>query len=405
MKSFEYWSPTKILFGRETEERVGDEIRAFGGSRVLVVIGGGSVERSGLLARVERVLERSGLEHCLLKGVRPNPGLSLVHQGIELARQAKVDFVLAVGGGSVIDTAKGVALGVPYEGEVWDLYEHRAEPKTMLPVGSILTIPAAGSESSRASVITAEQEGGLKKGLNHPLLRPKFAILNPELTYTLPAYQTASGATDILMHTFERYFSKGDGNDLTDRIAESILSDVIRWAPIACAEPENEQARSELMWCGSLSHCDLSGLGMPGDWATHQMEHELSTAFHVAHGAGLSALWGTWARMVYREAPDRFAQYARNVWGLAGAEQGEALYGKAAEEEAALLGITMTEDFFRRIGMPVNLPQLLGRPMTDEEIKELAHKCTFFGTRTIGNLIVMREPEIEEVYRLANVEQ
>lgn len=398
MESFEYWSPTKILFGKGMEERVGEEIRSFGGSRVLVVIGGGSVKKNGILDRVERALDEAEIFHCLVEGVQPNPVLSLVHQGIDLARSEMVDFVLGVGGGSVIDTAKAVALGVTYDGEVWDLYEHRAEPKAMLPVGSILTIPAAGSESSRASVITAEQDGGLKKGLNHPLLRPKFAILNPELTYTLPVYQTASGAADILMHTFERYFSKGDGNDLTDRIAESILEDVIRWAPIACAQPDHYQARSELMWCGSLSHCDLSGLGMPGDWATHQMEHELSTAFHVAHGAGLSALWGTWARMVYREAPDRFAKYARNVWGIGSGQQGEDLN----RDEAALLGIAMTEDFFREIGMPVSIPELLGRRMTEVEIKELAHKCTFFGTRTIGNLIVMSETEIEEVYRLAN---
>lgn len=392
MNGFVYYSPTKILFGKDMEWEVGREIAAQGGSRVLLVYGGGSARKSGLLDRVESALADEGISFWCLGNVQPNPLLERVYDGIELIREKKIDFVLAVGGGSVIDTAKAAALGAEYKGDVWDYYEHLAEPKKMLPVGCILTLPASGSESSQASVITSQKNGGMKKGLNHPILRPKFAILNPELTYTLPAYQTACGVVDIMMHTLERYLSYGWDNEITDNIAESLLRTVIKYAPIALKQGDDYQARSELMWCGSLSHCDLTGLGMPGDWAVHQIEHELSTEYQVAHGAGLAAVWGSWANYTLDAGERRFARYARNVWKIAESE----------DRKAAEAGIQATEGFFAGLGMPISVSQLIGRKMTQEEITKLARKCTFGGKRTIGNLIVMKEPQIEKIYQLAN---
>ena len=391
MNSFEFQCSTRIIFGLGKESCIGEQVKAYGGSRVLIVFGGGSVKRTGLLPRVEDYLDQAGIAWTELGGVKPNPELGLVHTGVDLARKEKIDFILAVGGGSAIDTAKAIALGVPYDGDVWDFFDKVADPKTILPMATILTLPATGSEISRATVITKE-DGGVKKGLNHPLLRPVFSILNPELTYTLPPYQTASGAVDILMHTFERFFSKSNTNELTDMIAESIMRTIFKNTPIALADATNYQARSEIMWAGSISHCELTGLGLPGDWASHQIEHELSTAFGVAHGAGLAAVWGSWARYTMREGLDRFTKYAADLWGIS---TGDA-------EADALAAIVKTEEFFTSIGMPICLSELIGRTITEEEIKVLAHKCTFLGKRTIGNLIVMKEPEIEDVYRLAN---
>ncbi len=391
MNSFEFKCETRIIFGAGTECRVGREIKKCGGRRVLIVYGGGSVKRSGLLSRVENCLKEEGVDWLELGGVEPNPKLSLVHRGIELGRRERVDFVLAVGGGSAIDTAKAIALGIPDTGKVWDFFDHVREPEKILPVATILTLPATGSEASRATVITKE-DGQVKKGLNFPILRPVFSILNPELTYTLPPYQTASGCVDILMHTLERFFSRGSGNELTDLIAEAVIRTILKNAPIALENPSDYQARSEIMWAGTVSHCELTGLGLPGDWASHQIEHELSTAYGVAHGAGLAAVWGSWARYAMGEGMDRFTKYAGDVWGI-----------RTGDDEAdARCAIEKTEEFFRSIGMPVSIPELIGRPVSEEEIKTLAHKCTFLGKRTIGNLVVMREPEIEAVYRMAN---
>ena len=391
MNSFEFQCSTKIIFGAGKETCVGEQIKAYGGSRVLIVYGGGSVKRSGLLPRVEGYLDDAGIAWKELGGVKPNPELGLVHEGVALARKENIDFVLAVGGGSAIDTAKAIALGIPYDGDVWDFFDCVAQPKVMTPVATILTLPATGSEISSASVITKE-DGGIKKGLNRPMMRPTFSILNPELTYTLPPYQTAAGAVDILMHTLERFFSKSSTNELTDMIAECIMRTIFKNAPIALADATNYQARSEIMWAGSLSHCNLTGLGLPGDWASHQIEHELSTAFGVAHGAGLAAVWGSWARYTFKEGLDRFVKYASDIWNI-----------HTGDDEAdALASIRKTEEFFTSIGMPICMSELIGRTISEDEIKVLAHKCTFEGTRTIGNLIVMKEPEIEDVYRLAN---
>lgn len=391
MNSFEFMCRTRVIFGPGKESLTGREIKREGGHHVMIVYGGGSIEKTGLLGRLRANLSEEGLTYCELGGVKPNPGLERVHEGIRQARMEGADFILAAGGGSVIDTAKAIAVGIPYEGDVWDFFEKRAEPERMIPMAVVLTLPATGSEVSRAAVITKE-EGGLKKGLNHAILRPVFSILNPELTYTLPPYQTASGCVDILMHTLERFFSKSNDNELTDRIAEAVILTVLKNAPIALAQPDHYQARSEIMWAGALSHCELTGLGLPGDWASHQIEHELSTAYDVAHGAGLAAVWGSWARYTMEAGIERFTKYAADIWGI---HTGDS-------RKDALAGIRKTEEFFRSIHMPVSIPELIGRTISEEEIHMLARKCTFFGTRTIGNLIVMKEPEIEEVYRMAN---
>ncbi len=396
MNSFEFFSPTKVIFGKGVEQRVGKEIKAWGGTRVLVHFGGGSVKRSGLLDRVEASLKEAGLYYVLLGGAQPNPHLALVHEGIQLCRKEKIDFILAVGGGSAMDSAKGIALGVPYDGEVWDFYDRKANPVTALPHCNIPTLAASGSETSDSSVITNE-DGWLKKGYSTPFNRPKFTLMNPELLYTLPPYQTACGIVDIMMHTLDRYFSYGGVNEMTDSIAEALLRNVIHYGPICMEQPENFEARSEIMWAGSLSHNHLTGLGKPGDWSPHQLEHELGGKFDVAHGAGLAAIWGAWAYHVYKADVSRFVRYAQNVWGI---QQGD-----ATPEETAVKGIEATRNFFHSLGMPITVAEMLGRRMTDEEIEDLTIKATWYDRRTLGNLMVLDKDEIRKVYQESNVEK
>ena len=396
MNSFEFFSPTKVIFGKGVEQRVGKEIKAWGGTRVLVHFGGGSVKRSGLLDRVEASLKEAGLYYVLLGGAQPNPHLALVHEGIQLCRKEKIDFILAVGGGSAMDSAKGIALGVPYDGEVWDFYDRKANPVTALPHCNIPTLAASGSETSDSSVITNE-DGWLKKGYSTPFNRPKFTLMNPELLYTLPPYQTACGIVDIMMHTLDRYFSYGGVNEMTDSIAEALLRNVIHYGPICMEQPENFEARSEIMWAGSLSHNHLTGLGKPGDWSPHQLEHELGGKFDVAHGAGLAAIWGAWAYHVYKADVSRFVRYAQNVWGI---QQGD-----ATPEETAVKGIEATRNFFHSLGMPITVAEMLGRRMTDEEIEDLTIKATWYDRRTLGNLVVLDKDEIRKVYQESNVEK
>lgn len=392
MNSFEFYSPTKVIFGKGVENNVGAEIKAWGGTKVLVHFGGSSAKKSGLLDRVEASLKAAGVEYITLGGVVPNPRLSLVHEGIELCRKEGVDFILAVGGGSSIDSSKAIALGVKYNGDVWDIYDRIAEPEDSLPTANILTLAAAGSETSEHTVITNEN-GWIKKGYGHRLCRPKFTMMNPELTYTLPAYQTACGIVDIMMHTLDRYFSPGGCNEMTDRIAEAVLKTVIQFGRIAIKDPMNYDARSEIMWAGSLSHNDLTGLGRPGDWSPHQLEHELSGYFDVSHGAGLAAVWGAWARYVYKADVMRFARYGVNVWGLA--------MNYEKPEETALEAIRVTEEYFTSIGMPITIKELIGKEISDGVIAELAKKCTFFGKRKIGGLVVLDKPQIIDIYTAA----
>ena len=392
MNQFVFYSPTKVIFGKGVENQVGQEIKAWGGTKVLVHFGGGSVKRSGLLDRVETSLKEAGLDYVMLGGAVPNPRLGLVYEGIDLCRREKVDFVLPVGGGSVIDSAKAIAIGAVYDGDVWDFYDDKAVPTKSLPTANILTLAATGSETSEHSVITKE-EGGIKRGIGFPVLRPKFTLLNPELLYTLPPYQTACGVTDIMMHTLDRYFSKGGCNEMTDRIAEAVLKTVIQYGTVAMENPTDYTARSEILWAGSISHNDMTGLGLPGDWSPHQLEHELGGMFDVAHGAGLAAVWGAWARYVCDADIMRFARYGVNVWGLAMNWEDPA----ATAQEA----IRATEKYFASIGMPTTITQLLGRPLTDQEMDELAVKCTFFGRRTIGSLKVLGKDQIREIYQAA----
>lgn len=389
MNSFEFYSPTKVIFGKDVENLVGSEIRKWGGKKVLVHFGGKSAKKSGLLDRVEASLKKEGLDYVMLGGVKPNPRLSLVREGIELCRKEGVDFILGVGGGSAIDSAKAIALGVPYEGDVWDIFDRKAEPTAALSHANILTLAATGTETSSSAVITNE-DGWLKRGYNTELNRPRFTLLNPELLYTVPPYQTACGIVDIMMHTFERYFSPGGVNEMTDGIAETLLRNVIRYGKICMKNPRDYEARSEILWAGSLSHNHLTGLGRAGDWAVHQLEHELSGKFDVAHGAGLAAVWGAWARYVYKEDIMRFARFGVNVWGLD--------FNYENPEKTALEAIETTEEYFRSIGMPTNTTELLGRETTEEEMRDMAVKCTFFGRRTIGSFKVLGEQEIYEIY-------
>lgn len=393
MNNFEFYTPTKVIFGKGVENRIGEVVKARGVSRLLVHFGGGSVKRTGLLDRVEASLKAAGVDYILLGGVCPNPRLCLVREGIDLCRRERVDMILAVGGGSAIDSAKAIALGVPYGGDVWDFYDGKAVPAAALPTGNILTIAAAGSETSANSVITNE-DGWMKRGFGNELLRPAFTLMNPELLYTLPSYQTACGVVDIIMHTFERFFSPGGLNEVTDRIAEVILRTVMQYGATCVKEPENYEARSEVMWAGSLSHNHLTGLGRVTDWATHQLEHELGGMFDVAHGAGLAAMWGSWARYVYKHDALRFARYGVNVLGLN--------LNYENPEETALAAIEATEAYFRSIGMPVNIVELMGRTLTEDEMKELSVKCTTFGRRTIGGFVKLGEAEILDIYRMAN---
>lgn len=394
MNNFEFYSPTKVIFGKGIENNIGQEIKAWGGTKVLVHFGGKSARDSGLLDRVEKSLRDAGIDYVALGGVVPNPRLSLVREAIELCRREKVDFLLAVGGGSAIDSAKAVAMALANpDMDIWDIYDGKALPVACLPVGVILTIAASGSETSNSSVITNEN-GWLKKGFNNNLTRPKFAFMNPELTYTLPPYQTAAGIVDIMMHTIERYFCSQKGNELTDRLAEQVLRNTIRYGKICMEDPQNYKARSEVMWSGSISHNHITGLGGNGDFSGHALEHELGGMFDVTHGAGLAAVWCWWARYVMKNDINRFAQYAINVW--------DCLLDPVDPEITALEGIQKTADFFRSITMPVNLAELGIGKLNDSQIEELAVKCTYFGRRVVGTVKPLSVEDIKKIFHMAN---
>ena len=391
MFDFHYYTPTKVIFGRGAEGSVAALIREFGGSKVLVHYGGGSVVRTGLLKKTTDLLEAAGIPYVTLGGVVPNPRLSLVYEGIALCRKENVDFLLAVGGGSTIDSARAIGYGAANEGHVWDFYDYKRKAAACLPIGVILTLAATGSEMSDSSVITRE-EGRIKRGYNSDLCRPKFAIMDPELTMTLPDYQTACGCADILMHTMERYFTNGGNMEITDALAEGLLRTVMRNAEILAEDPRNYDARAEVMWAGSLSHNGLTGCGSDGgDWMTHKLQHELGGLYDVAHGAGLTALWGSWARYVYRNCLPRFKRFALHVMGVEPA---------GSEEEIALKGIEAMEDFFRRIHMPTNLREL-GVNATEEDLMTMAHKCAVGVGGAKGSARLLREEDMLAIYRAA----
>ena len=393
MKDFNFYAPTRVVFGREAEEKLPQLIQQYGGGRVLVHYGGGSARRSGLLDKVKKMLTEAGINYVELGGVVPNPLLSKVKEGIDLCRKENVNFILAVGGGSVIDSSKAFGYGVGYPGDVWDFWDGKAVPQTCLPIGVMLTIPAAGSEMSSSCVITND-EGMLKRGVNSDLCRCKFAIMNPERTYTLPPYQTAAGATDIMMHTMERYFSKYEDALLTDAIAEALLRTVKDAVPEVLKNPEDYRHRAAIMWASSLSHNDLTECGTEKDFACHKLEHELSGLFGVTHGAGLAAIWGSWARYVMDKHLNRFVQFAVNVMGVTN--------DFTDPRATALKGIEAIECFFRAIGMPVSIPELIGREATDEEIDEMVRKCSRDGKMKIGAMEVLIPVDMLKIYRMAN---
>lgn len=392
MKDFNFYAPTEVVFGANSEEKIAELVKRHGGTRVLVHYGGESARRSGLLDKVCTSLSGAGVGYVLLGGVVPNPRLSKVREGIDLCRREGVDFIVAVGGGSVIDSSKAIGYGVGYGGDVWDFYIRKAVPQSCLPIGAVLTIPAAGSEMSDSSVITNE-DGDVKLGCTNNLCRCKFAVMNPERTYTLPPYQTAAGVTDIIMHTLERYFSKDDDMTLVDSMAEALMRTMKDSVFAVLENPRDYRNRAQIMWAGSLAHNDITGSRAAGDWATHQLEHELSGMFDVTHGAGLAAVWASWARYVYRENVSRFVRLAVNVMGVDN--------DYTSPERTALAGIAAMERFFRAIGMPVTIKELIGRDVTDDEIDRMVHKCSRGGTMTQGVFKVLREDDMRAIYRMA----
>ena len=391
MFDFKYFAPTKVLFGKNTEDKVAELIKEFGGTKVLIHYGGGSVIRSGLMDKVKTQLDAAGIKYVMLGGAVPNPHLQLVYEGIELCKKENVDFLLAVGGGSAIDSAKAIGYGLANDGDVWDFYDGKRKAEGSMPLGVILTLAATGSEMSDSSVITKE-EGLIKRGYSSDFGRAKFAIMNPELTMTLPDYQTACGCTDIMMHTMERYFTNGGNMEITDSMAEALLRTVKKNSIILRDDPKNYDARAEVMWAGSLSHNGLTGCGNDGgDWMTHKLEHELGGLFDVAHGAGLAAIWGSWARYVYKDCLPRFKRYALNVMEVE---------NKGTDEEIALAGIEAMEDFYRSINMPTNLREL-GITATDEDLITMARKCAVGVGGGKGSAKFLKEEDMLAIYRAA----
>lgn len=392
MFNFEIQTPTRIVFGRDTDKQIGEELKKLNVKKILIHYGGNAVHKLGVLDNVKKILHENSIEYIELDGVVPNPRLSLVYKGIEICKKENIDLILAIGGGSVIDSAKAIGYGVANDGDVWDLYEHIKKAKATLPVGVILTIAAAGSEMSNSSVITNENNGE-KRAYDDDIARPKFAIMNPDFTKTLPAYQTASGCVDIMMHTMERYFTNGGNMELTDNIAEALLRTVLKYAKILRDNPENYDARAEIMWASSLSHNGLTGCGNDGgDFASHMLEHEIGGMFDVTHGAGLAAIWGTWARYVYKNCLPRFKRFALNVMEVE---------NNGTDEEIAIKGIEAMEDFYRFMKMPTCFSEL-GIEATDEQLKELAKRCSITTGGHIGSAKVLYEEDMYHIYKLAN---
>jgi len=387
MNNFNFYSPTYFAFGKESENEAGKLVKRFGGSKVLIHFGGGSVVKSGLLERVKASLSAENIEFSELGGVLPNPRSGLVYEGIKICKRENIDFILAVGGGSTTDSSKAIALGTLYEGDFWDFYKGKAVEKA-LPVGTILTISAAGSEGSGGSVITNE-DGMLKRAAGGDALRPAFSILNPELTCTLPAYQTASGATDMMAHVMERYFTNTTNVEITDRLCEGILLTIIKEAPKALANPADYDARANIMWAGMVAHNDICGVGRQQDWSSHQMEHELSALYDVAHGAGLAVMFPAWMKYMMHHDIMRFAQFAVRVWGCEMDFQ--------QPENTARRGIEKMEQFFVSIGMPIRFSELGAK---EGDIATLV-KTLNLGTRKLGSFVKLTEKDVTEIYKLA----
>lgn len=388
MKDFNYCAPTRVIFGKNTELEVGKALKSAGATRVLMQYGGGSIKKSGLYDRVVKAIRDEGIELFELGGVQPNPHLSLVRKAIEIVREQKIDYLLAVGGGSAIDSTKATAVGAVYDGDVWDFYCGKAVPKKAMPVGVVLTIPAAGSEGSNSSVITNE-DGWIKRGLGCDLTRPAFAIYNPELTYSLPAYQTAAGATDIMAHIMERYFTNEPDVDMTDRLCESVLKTIIRQAPVAVKEPDNYVARAEMMWASTVAHNDFLSCFRVGDWSSHQLSHELSGMYDATHGAALAVAFPAWMTYVYKHDVQRFCRFAVEVMGVE--------MDFFHPEETALKGIAALRAFFKSIGMPTTLSEL-GVP--EDKLDVLADKVKRGADGTTGQFVKLTRDDCLKIYQL-----
>lgn len=388
MDNFTFYSPTEFIFGKDRECECGSYVKKYGGSKVLIHYGSGSAVRSGLLDRVKKSLDEEGISYVELGGVQPNPRDTKIYEGIELCRRENVDFILSVGGGSCIDSAKGIAIGYYYDGDFWDFYEKKIKVEKALPIGTVLTIAAAGSEGSGGSVVTKE-DGMLKRDVGSDLLRPKFSVLNPELTFTLPAYQTACGATDIMAHVFERYFTNTREVEITDRLCEAVLMTMVKETPRAIAEPDNYGARANIMWAGTVAHNDIVGVGRSQDWNSHGIEHELSGLYDVAHGAGLAVVMPAWMEFVYKHDINRFAQMAVRVFGCEMDEENP--------ENTAKAGIQAFRRFLHDIGMPVNFEELGARK---EDISVLVKKFGL-GDGCTGGFVSLSSEDVTKILEIA----
>lgn len=386
MRDFEFLSPTKIIFGRNSEAKVGREVKNYS-RKILLHYGKGSIIRTGLYDRVVKSLKEEGIDFIELGGVQPNPRVSLVREGIEICRKNGINFILAIGGGSVIDSSKAIAVGVPYSGDVWDFYAGKMEPKTALPVGVVLTIPAAGSEASKSSVITNE-DGWYKRSINTEIIRPRFAIMNPEVTFTLPPYQTACGAADIMAHVMERYFTNDKGVNFTDRLCEATLKTVIYNVPIVLKKPDDYDARAQIMWASTIAHNDLLSTGRTGDWASHGIEHELSGIYDIPHGAGLAIVFPAWMRYVYKHNIERFIQFAINVWNVEPNFE--------SPERIALEGVERLKRFFKDIGLPTSLSEA---NIGEDRLEEMAAKATERGE--LGEFVKLKKEDVLNILRSA----
>ncbi len=389
MDNFTFCSPTLFVFGRDQENNAGKYVKQFGGTKVLLHYGGSSAEKSGLLGRVENSLKREGISWVKLGGVQPNPKSPLIYEGIELCRKEGVDFILAVGGGSVIDSAKAIGLGVVYEGDIWELYSKQAAPAASLPVGTVLTIAAAGSEGSNGSVVSFQREDGVyKRDCGGEFMRPKFSILNPALTQTLPPYQTACGIVDIMCHVHERYFTNTEHVEITDQLCEGVLRTLIKEGPKVMKNPNDYEARANIMWAGTMAHNDICGVGREQDWASHNLEHELSGLYNCAHGAGLAVIMPAWMDYVMKHDIKRFARYAVNVWGCEKEEN---------PANTARAGIAALRKFWKSLGMPLNFQQLGAR---EEDIPLLLNYLQIEG-RTEGHFVKLGTEDCRAIYQLA----
>lgn len=388
MNDFNFCSPTYFAFGRGTESRTGELCVKYGAHKVLIVYGGGSVVRSGLLQKVVETLDRAGLEHLELSGIHPNPTDDRVYEGIDICRKNGVDFLLAIGGGSVIDTAKGIAAGVLYDGDFWDFYCKKAVPKVALPVGVVLTIPAAGSEGSGNTVIT-KRDGLHKISIRtEEVLRPRFAVMNPEITFTLPPYQTACGAADMMAHIMERYFTNTPNVEVSDRLCEGTLITIMNQVRKVLAQPDDYDARANLMWCGMIAHNGTCGVGREEDWSSHALEHEVSAVYNVTHGAGLAVIFPAWLTWMADHNPAKVVQFAERVFGVT--EQ-------ATPRETALCGVKHLKDFFRSIGLPVTFAELgVEHPDIDLLVKKLVENK---GT-SLGCYVKLTPENCREIYQL-----